>query len=804
MLRIKHLKAVAFRGVGTELNLPFDSKSLVLYGDSGTGKSSIVEAIEHALTGRVMNLDERAQQISFARHGTHVTMDRDETLAEVTLTDGRSNYVLAKGMANIGSKDVENFLRAAHEGRFILQRRALLEFIENQPKDRYQAMRPFLGFGNFSAFEQALKEAAESKESKVAELKARLTIAESSFRISVGLPDGADLREESVLDHLNGILEKIGQLPVQSENDVRHRIEAIEKLLESYGDTTLPQKVHDCRTRMIDFLTAVPKKEDIQKLIETAQELQLLEKQLTGVFYEQVLTLGKKWIEEEDRENCPLCEQPIHDLQALCQRVQARIDENAKVIAARAELRRSVPSLRTSLKIAIENGERALKTWEDIGILRKDWPFSSVVDGLRALLSALDDDQVPAPDEAEAACSRIFQENGELAKKRAEETLKLMEGKQPEIEKVEEQVRAKAQCQAFLDQFKEIHRQGEQVSLNVAKANRMRRLYETAVNARKQASQEVFESVSKEFGRIYEQFHPGEDLGDLHLDVREHGEGGVFLKGRFAHRANEDPRGLFSEAHLDTLGLAIFLALRKRDAALNPDFRIVVLDDVLTSVDAPHRRRVAEFLLSEFINDFQLVITTHNRLWFEWLIQLQRSRGVAHCFVNKRILSWSLGDGPELVQLIQDYDYVKSPRDCSSHEFIVPIAGRLLEHTLQQLRYTLGLAIQAKPDERYTIGDIWPTILKTARKYKPFWDDAERLFNQLNDTVVIRNWETHSNDWARSLSREEAQDFIDVVLCLFDKVYCKDCNSFLQKCEAPEDGLSCKKGCLSYLPGPLE
>jgi len=704
MLRIKHLKILAFRGVGRELNLPLGGKSLVLYGDSGTGKSSIVEAIEHALTGRVMSLDERAQQISFARHGTHITIPQDETLAEVTLTDG---HVLANGMAIDGSEDVEDFLRAAREGGFILQRSKLLEFVESTPRDRYKAMRPFLGLGRFPVFEQALKEAAESKERELAELEASFEIAESSFRYGVGLLDGADLREESVLNHLNGILAKIGQLPVQSEDDVRHRIKAIEKLLEGYGDTLLPQKVHDCRTRITDFLTAVPKKEDIQKLIRTEQELQFLEKQLTGVFYEQVLTLGKKWIEEEDRENCPLCEQPIHDLQALYQRVQARIDENAKVIAARAELRRSVPYLRTSLGLAIENGERALKTWEDVGLLKEDWPFGGVVDGLHALLSALAGDRVPVLEAAEVACSRIFRENGEPAKKRAEETLKLMEGKLPEREKVEELVRVKSQCNAFLDQYNMIRRQGMQVSRNLSIVGQIRGLYKTAVDARKQASQEAFESVSEEFGRIYEQFHPGEDLGNLQLDVREHGEGGVLLKGRFAHRPDEDPRGLFSEAHLDTLGLlAIFLALRKRDAILNPAFRIVVLDDVLTSVDAPHRRRVAAYLLSEFIGKFQLVITTHNRLWYEWLRQLQRSRGVAHCFVNERILSWSLGDGPELIQLMQDYEYVKSHQDDSGHEFVVPIAGRLLEHTLQQLRYTLKLAIPAEPNERYTIGDI--------------------------------------------------------------------------------------------------
>ncbi len=800
MLRIKHLKVRAFRGIGREFNLPLDGKSLVLYGDSGTGKSSIVEAMEHAFTGKIESLDRRGQQVSFASHGAHITMSPGEMLAEVTLTDGSSDYILAEGRATSRSEDVEGFLMAAHEGTFVLRRRKMLEFIESTPRDRYRAVVPFLGLERFHAFEQAHREAVEFKEQEIAVLEAAAGHTESSFRHGVGLPDGAELAEESVLDHLNGILARIGQRPVQSENGVKHRMEAITELLEGYGDTSLPQKVHDCHTRIADFLTAVPKREDLQKAIGKERELRGLEKQLTGEFYEQVLVLGKKWIEEEDRKSCPLCEQPIHDARRLCQRVQFRIDENAEVIAARAELQRSVPSLQSSLKFAIENGNRALEKWEDVGLLKEDWPFGDVVDDLRAFLSALSGDRFSDPSTAEAACSRMSQENGERAKEMADETLRLKEGKLPDGKKVEELVRVKAQCKAFLDQFKEVRRQRGEISGNMAVADQLRRLYEAAVTARKQASQEIFESISDELGRIYEQFHPGEDLGDLQLEVREHGEGSAHLKGRFAHRANEDPRGFFSEAHLDTLGLAIFLALRKRDATLNPALGIVILDDVLTSVDASHRRRVAVYLLSEFARDFQLVVTTHNREWFEWLIQLQRSRGVGDRFVNRRILSWSLGDGPELVQLMQDYEYVKSHRDDSGHEFVVPIAGRLLEHALQELRYTLEIAIPAKLDERYTIGDIWPKFLKTAKRYRLFWRDAGPLCEQLNDTVVIRNWGTHSSDWARSLSRGEALEFIDVVLDLFQKVYCKTCGSFVRKCKVPQSGLSCKKGCLSYLP----
>jgi ribosomal protein L23 len=800
MLKIKHLKARAFRGIGSELNLPLNGKSLVLYGDSGTGKSSVAEAIEHAFTGKVEALESSGQQVSFTRHGTHATMRREDTLAQVTVTDGRSDYLLAEGSSTGKSEDVEAFLCAARQGTFILRRGRLLDFIQNAPRNRYEALRPFLGLTEFGAFEQALKEAAEGQERESAQVAAMARSVEASFRIAVGVSEGADLQEEVVLRHLSECVATVGQLPVRSEDDVRNRVEAIGKLLEGYGDISLYQKIHDCRTRTSDFLGTVPKSEDVDKAIEKERELQLLEKGLAGVFYDEVLTSGQKWIREERRESCPLCEQPIADVEALCERIQARIDENAKVIAARAELRRLVPALRTSLKLVIENGKRATEQWETVGLPKEGSPFADIGNELGSLLTALGvGDRVSDPDAAKRSCSGFSLDRIAAGRKESEQTLRGREGKLPEKGKVEGLVQAKSRCQAFLERFKEVCVQGKQVSRCSAIAIQMRNLYQAAVDARKKATQEAFVTLSDGVGRIYESFHPGEDLGELRLDVREYGGGSALIKGRFAHRDDEDPRGFFSEAHLDTLGVAIFLALRKREAGLNPAFKIAVLDDVLTSVDAPHRERVAVYLLSELAADHQIVVTTHSRQWFEWLVELQNQRGLREHFMNKRILDWSLGQGPLIVDMQGDYEFVRNNKDIRPHEQVVPIAGRLLEHMLQELRYSLQLAVQARPDERYTIGDLWPTFYSTVKKrYWSLWEAMEVICRELNDTVVLRNWETHGDEWAKELSKAEAMQFIEPVIAVYEKVYCQRCTMFVQACDVPRGGVSCKRGCLVY------
>jgi len=54
---IGSIELAGFRGVGKRKTIQLQGKSLLLYGENGTGKSSIVEGIERALTGHLSSLD---------------------------------------------------------------------------------------------------------------------------------------------------------------------------------------------------------------------------------------------------------------------------------------------------------------------------------------------------------------------------------------------------------------------------------------------------------------------------------------------------------------------------------------------------------------------------------------------------------------------------------------------------------------------------------------------------------------------------------------------------------------------------
>lgn len=57
-MKVKAIKITSFRGIPNEINLNFTDKSgnpvsVLIFGDNGSGKSSIIDAIEYNLQGKI-------------------------------------------------------------------------------------------------------------------------------------------------------------------------------------------------------------------------------------------------------------------------------------------------------------------------------------------------------------------------------------------------------------------------------------------------------------------------------------------------------------------------------------------------------------------------------------------------------------------------------------------------------------------------------------------------------------------------------------------------------------------------------
>ncbi len=221
----------------------------------------------------------------------------------------------------------------------------------------------------------------------------------------------------------------------------------------------------------------------------------------------------------------------------------------------------------------------------------------------------------------------------------------------------------------------------------------------------------------------------------------------------------------------------------------------------MTSVDGPHRERVAKYVVSELSREFQVLITTHNRQWYEWLLQLENAEGARTRFANQEIIDWSLESGPAIHDMVHDYSYLLEKQSAVAYQFLVPPAGRLLESVLQQLRFSLELAVPARPGDRYTIGDIWGKFRSDAsKKYPGLWRHIARECDELDDTWIVRNWGTHGTTEARELTRAEAMQFIGPILALYPKLVCQNCGLVVKVSGTPKGAVACRCGALNYQP----
>ena len=75
-MMIESVKINAFRGI-PELTLNLEGKSLLLQGENGTGKSSIVDALEFFFTGNVLHLS-GTKSLSLKNHAPNVNFSPED------------------------------------------------------------------------------------------------------------------------------------------------------------------------------------------------------------------------------------------------------------------------------------------------------------------------------------------------------------------------------------------------------------------------------------------------------------------------------------------------------------------------------------------------------------------------------------------------------------------------------------------------------------------------------------------------------------------------------------------------------
>ena len=277
------------------------------------------------------------------------------------------------------------------------------------------------------------------------------------------------------------------------------------------------------------------------------------------------------------------------------------------------------------------------------------------------------------------------------------------------------------------------------------------RVFDAYQTKQKQDLTELLKQISQRVARIYSSLHPGEDLDSV--SVEPWTAKGVELAIEFHGSRQRPPHGVLSESHLNSLAIALFLAMAE---SFNEQIGFLVLDDVINSFDVEHRGRLAELLADGFA-DWQLIVLTHDQQFYEHLSRRAPS------WRRFEFTSWSYASGPRTMQY-GTRDILRNARERLEHGDVhdaATKARRALEELLQEVCEALWAPLpfrRGQANDKREIGELFKGVRRTLKeRAKPLSESLDPLLKHLEaDVAATLNVAAHAGRGRPGASEVEA------------------------------------------------
>jgi DNA repair exonuclease SbcCD ATPase subunit len=304
-------------------------------------------------------------------------------------------------------------------------------------------------------------------------------------------------------------------------------------------------------------------------------------------------------------EECPVCTTPIEDTRA------------GSVDAIRLHLRASREGLAAyaSAKRALDRAEQALGNKRQMLITQLQNIPAWLTDSNAALKLAAETlstdltaerKNIPAVDDfiqaVTASIVHLDEAIAEIEQRQGEHTY----GKA--IKTIDDLVRLSSERNTAEDNAAELNRLHEQLVEQT-----------TYVSGQiREHVQELLDELRRDMNELYSLIQ-GDSAVPVRLELPHEDDTNqqrLYLLIDFApNRVGVQPSGYLSDSQIHSLALAFRLAAINR---FNGEVPLVVLDDIVTSYDADHRRLIASMLAQRFA-DHQVIVTTHDERFFVYL-----------------------------------------------------------------------------------------------------------------------------------------------------------------------------------------
>jgi len=597
LLRIKSLELSWFRGAAEKTELDLKGKSIVVYGENGSGKSSFVDAIEYILQkGKVEHLRGEYADRSGQRNCVRNTATPDDVDAKSVINFVGGGYVSVnipkEGSIGYNSshddmlEDFQKWKKMSH----ILRQFEVAEFITQSKGQKYTALTPLIGLkdyedthGNFEKLEKQIREISELNV-----LKSRYQGIKDELLKKTGLLD-----KDKLIQEMRQRGEKYGIVYEELSRTSQNACEVIQKRIEEIEPNIL--RINTIRNIS---KTLLPKSlEEYHKAVhESAEELNHLTEQRLRVL-EQAQTYLETDIQDEIII-CPVCGSLINKAE-LNEHIQTELDSLEKI-------REISDSLQKTKKDIIRNVDELKSINREISF--QEWLEGPENSKIKNQVDILNSTTLPNENTKwEEATTNTIEES----------VTRLLELLTPFVKEESPSTKELQLDYNFFEtaprvsKYQNLERKISTIEI-LEKA--IQRIQENIRTRIVEITEETLGNITKDVQHLWEILHEDEPIEEIKLIKSEGFDTGIDITLKFYGTEQQSPILHLSEGHSNSLGLCVFLALAKQEPVDHP----LILDDIVSSFDRDHRAFIVDILNTE-LSDRQVLLFTHDAEWFREL-----------------------------------------------------------------------------------------------------------------------------------------------------------------------------------------
>lgn len=758
-IKIKNISIKGIRGAQNSLELPLNGKSILLYGDNGSGKSSISDSIEWFYTDKVSHLSSSEIDLKDALRNS---MLKESDISEINISFTKSNIDCVKTLSCKRNKLISGFSNTADDfneyisksgnENFLLRYQFLTDFIDNTKGEKLRYLSDIIGYSEVTKKKEVLKKSYNSIKSELRNQNYESQI-NTQKQVLIEKIGAAISQEQNLFEKINEIIKpQKTELEVKSVEDINKVLDHIKKPINNkliselkFLETTNTVLVN--LKGEIGFIDSEYKTyyDEFEKIASDVQGIM-------QTFLGELLEIGNEVLTKEYHKeaSCPLCLQPkdITELQTEIKQRLKEIEESSKKKVEFDKSKQLVANISTErikrLETVLSESLINEEGYKDIKTNFNDLKEKITVYQKASAEKVTSGNKIPIASKVKLAQSDFDFQNG------ITENIKQIQ----EILKKDNSAVLYSNISASKDAFLKI----KQFENQQAKLEKQRKtieiIYNEFVKKQKEGLENFINTFSGKINEFYQYMNPGEPFQEIKIVVigEEDELNGITIEYKYNGKWVSPPQKYFSESHLNSFGISFFLASVE---AFNETNKFIILDDVISSFDSTHRKRFADLLFEKFSAN-QIILLTHEKEWFTNIVRpLAKKNG---WLINE--IKWTDAKGTHLEEKPNDLkELIEINLAGSNVDNLGNPIRRYLEHSLKEIAWNIGakLSFQYNDSNEHRMPyELIMSIKSEIKKCSPELKTKFPVIDRIESSSIFGNILSHDNPFNPKIGDLEA------------------------------------------------